>query len=113
MIMPSFRQIFLPYALMNLGDGRFLPLNGNYKPLGAEIRIKGLTAARAEKIGLIDGKNFYYLYDDGTNPQSSTANWRRYEAILAKLMKLEVDHSEGMKSPGRVRRRYVETQEHV
>jgi len=111
MIMPSFRQIFLPYALMNLGDGRFLPLNRNYKPLGAEIRIKGLTAARAEKIGLIDGKNFYYLYDDGTNPQSSTANWRRYEAILERVMKLEIEQADGGRAAARVRRRYVETQE--
>jgi hypothetical protein len=51
--MQSFRRLFLPYALMNMRDGRFLPLNRDYKP--------------------------------ATNPQSSTANWRRYEAILARV----------------------------
>jgi hypothetical protein len=113
MNMHSFRQIFLPYALMNLGDGWFLPLNRNYKPLGPEVKIRGLNGAKAEKIGLKDGKNFYYLYDDASNPQASSANWGRYEAILAKLMKLDVYHADDGKSPGRVRRRYVETQEHV
>jgi hypothetical protein len=111
--MQSFRQIFLPYALMNLGDGRFLPLNRDYKPLGPDVRIKGLTAAKAEKIGLIDGKNFYYLYDDATNPQSSPANWCRYEAILERVMKLEIDQADGGRAAGRVKRRYVETQDHV
>jgi hypothetical protein len=111
--MQSFRRTFLPYALMNMRDGRFLPLNRDNKPLGPEVRIKGLTAARAEKIGLIDGKNFYYLYDDATNPQSSTANWRRYEVTLERVMKLEVDQADGGKRSGRVRRRYVETQDHV
>jgi hypothetical protein len=105
--MPSFRQVFLPYALMNMHDGCFLPVNRNYKPLGPEVKIKGLTAARAEKIGLKDGGNFLYLYDDATNPQASAANWRRYEAILERVMKLEVDHGEGGNSP-RARRRYVE-----
>jgi hypothetical protein len=109
MIMQSFRQIFLPYALMNLHDGWFLPVNRNYKPLGPEVRIKGLTAARAEKIGVKVGENFYYLYDDATNPQISAANWRRFAAILEKLMKLEVDQTEGGTSRGRVRhRRYEE-----
>jgi hypothetical protein len=50
-------------------------LNRNYKPIEAEVRIKGLTAASAEKIDLKDGKNFYYLYDGATNPQASSANW--------------------------------------
>jgi hypothetical protein len=113
MTMPSFRRIFLPYALMNMHDGRFLPLNRDYKPLGPEVRIKALTAARAEKIGLKDGKNFYYLYDDATNPQASAANWRRYEAILASLMKLEVDTESAGKQKGRARRRHVETREYV
>jgi hypothetical protein len=95
-------------TLMNMHDGRFLPLNRDYKPLGPEVRIKRLTAARAEKIGLIDGNNFYYLYDDATNPQSSPANWRRYEEILARVMKFEVDEADGGKPPRRVRRRYDE-----
>ena len=51
--MPSFRQVFLPYALLRLGDGWFLPVNRQYKPLGqSKIKIKGLTDAKAEKLGL-------------------------------------------------------------
>jgi hypothetical protein len=88
--MTSFRQVFLPYALMRLGDGWFLPVD-----------------AKAEKLGLKVGGHCYYLYDDGTNPQASAANWSRYEAILAKLMKLEVDHG-AAGSTGRARRRYEE-----
>jgi hypothetical protein len=109
MIMQNIRRIFLPYALMNMHDGCFLLVNRNYKPLGPEVWIKGLTAARAEKIGLKVGEKFHYLYDDATNPEASDANWRRYEAILARLMKLEVDQAEGGTSRGRVRRpRYEE-----
>ena len=104
---------------MNLGDGWFLPVNRSYKPLGqfgglfvdagahpAKVRIKGLTAARAERLGLMVGGNAYYLYDDGTNPQASAANWSRYEAILSKLMKMEVDCSALAPSPAPPR--YVE-----
>jgi hypothetical protein len=106
--MPSFRQAFLPYALMRLGDGWFLPVNRQYKPLGqSKVKIKGLTDAKAEKLGLKIGGHSYYLYDDATNPQASAANWSRYEVILAKVMKLEVDHGDGGNSPP-ARRRYVE-----
>jgi hypothetical protein len=98
---------------MNMRDGRFLPMNREYKPLGPEVRIKGLTPARAARIGLKDGGNFYYLYDDATQPQSSAENWRRYEQILEKLMKLEIDQVDGGRAAGRVRRRYVEPHEHV
>ena len=105
--MPIFRQIFLPYALMNMHDGWFLPMNREYKPLGPKVRIKGLTAGKAEKIGLKDGGNYYYLYDDATQPQSSAANWHRYEQILEKLMRMEVEEDDG-KSRRVRRRRYVE-----
>src|SRR5665811_2326975 len=98
--MPSFRQVFLPYAFMRLGDGWFLPVNRQYKPLGqSKVKIKGLTDAKAEKLGLTIGGHSYYLYDDATNPQASPANWSRYEAILAKVMKLEVDPAESGNLP--------------
>jgi hypothetical protein len=94
---------------MNMHDGWFLPVNRNYKPLGAEVRIKGLTATRAEKIGLKVGENFYYLYDDATNPQVSAANWRRYEAVLEQVMRLEVEQDDGKPRARVRRRRYAET----
>jgi hypothetical protein len=109
--MRTFRQVFLPYAFIGLGDRCFLPVNRNHKPIGcpddwhdyrdhpSKIRIKNLTPAGAERIGLrgpggaapVEGGDLY-LYDDATDPERSAANWRRYEAILAKLMKLEVQH---------------------
>jgi hypothetical protein len=99
---------------MRLGEGWFLLVNREYKPLGhfsdcgdldtqqAKVRIKGLTDAKAERLGLKIGG---HLYDDGTNPQASAANWRRYEAMLAKLMKLEIDHANSGRTRGRIRRR--------
>jgi hypothetical protein len=108
-----FRQVFLPYGLMNMHDGRFLPMNREYKPLGPEVRIKGLTPARASRIGLKDGGNFYYLYDDATQPQSTPENWRRYEQILEKLMKLAVEPIDGDRSKSAVRRRYSEERQHI
>ena len=101
----NYRKIFLPYAIMALEDGAFLPVNRKYKPLGissrtmvdyeshpTKVKIKGLTPAKAKKIGLKtngDGGN-YYLYDDRTNPERSIENWNRYQAILSKLMKMSV-----------------------
>jgi hypothetical protein len=114
---PTFRQIFLPYTLVNLGDRWFLPVNRSYKPIGcpagwydylahqSKIRIKSLTPARAESIGLrAAGDNdpvegvYLYLYNDATNPENSAANWRRYEAIMARLMKSDVQHFEKRQS---------------
>ena len=71
-------------------DGEYLPLNRFYKPIGVSsdewvdyktdptrIKIKGLTDAKAEKIGLTVSKSqganpdtMYYLYEDATNPPS-------------------------------------------
>jgi hypothetical protein len=113
--MTTFRQIYLPYALMIMSDGCFLPVNREYKPLGqvgemmpgvahrAKVRIKGLTQAKAERIGLKLGGTFLYLYDDATNPQMSAANWQRYEAILERLMKMEIEHTNDSRSRGRAR----------
>jgi hypothetical protein len=61
-LIPTFRQIFLPYVLIGLGDRWFLPANRKYKPIGcppdgwynypSKVRIKDLTPARAARIGL-------------------------------------------------------------
>jgi hypothetical protein len=84
---------------------KILPVNRRYKPLGissgdhvdynthpTKVKIKGFTAARAAKMGLKvnDGATHYHLYDHGTNPEASPANWKRYQLILSKLMKLSV-----------------------
>jgi hypothetical protein len=108
----SFRQVFMPYCVQSLGDGWFIFLNRHYKPLGhprgvfvtyetdaSKVHLKGFTDARACRMGLMPSGECYYLYDDSTNPESSTANWQRYVAILAKLMKYQVDR-EGPKVRG-------------
>lgn len=106
----SYRAIFFPYAIVALKDGTFLPVNRNYKPLGissrdmvdyeshpTRVKIKGLTASRAERLGLKvsadadrNGAMHYHLYNDATNPENSEANWKRYQIVLSKLMKLKV-----------------------
>jgi hypothetical protein len=110
----TFRHIFLPYALMKLGDRWYLPVNRHYKPLGhpggvfadyheAAVLIQGLTPARAKRIGLTSGPQAYYLYDDSNTPDRSAACWRRYEGIMAKLMRLAV--LDKRDAPGRGRAR--------
>lgn len=103
----TYRQVFLPYALVPLSDGSFLPVNRLYKPLGisssewvvyethpTRVKVAGLTARKARAIGLElkeENGSYFYFYGDGTNPERSPANWNRYQAILAKLMKLQVE----------------------
>jgi hypothetical protein len=106
----SFRQIYLPYAIVVLKDGSHLVVNRRYKPLGISAndwidydthptrrKIKGLTDAKAEKVGLKVSKSeggsdtIYYLYNDGTNPEDSSANKQRYDAIITKLLALQTD----------------------
>jgi hypothetical protein len=114
--MATFSRIYLPYVLLVMEDGCVVPLNRDYKPLGqlgdmmpgvahrTKVRIKGLTPAVAERIGLRAGGKFLYLYDDASTPHTSAANWQRYEAILAKLMKMEIADADGGRLPGRAGR---------
>ena len=99
----NFLRIFLPYCIEPAGDGTFLVVNRDYKPIGiltdewvtheghpARVRIKDLTPARAVQIGLSAGPP-YYLYEDSTAPDATPANWRRYENILRRLQKLVIE----------------------
>lgn len=102
----TYRQIFLPYALVPLEDGSFLPVNRLYKPLGiassdfvkyekhpTRVKINGLTARKARSIGLEvkeEAGSYFYFYSDRNNPERSSSNWNRYQAILSKLMKMTV-----------------------
>jgi hypothetical protein len=104
----SFGRIYLPFAIIVLEDGSHMTVNRKYKPLGvassdhveyethpSRAKIKGLTDAGAEKIGMAVHKfpnkpeTTYYLYHDETNPERSAALRARYDAILAKLADLE------------------------
>ena len=105
------RQTHLIYCIHSVGSDDFIFLNRKYKPLGVssddwvkyethetKCKIKGLNDAKAESLGLIVSRSsggeaadvIYYLYDDATNPDRSTANWERYQAILHKVMQLVI-----------------------
>ena len=103
--MHLYRQIFLPYVIQRLDDGRHIVLNRLYKPLGVSdpthldysadrsaLKIQGLTATQAKAISVHgdDDTAEIYLYDDGTTPDSSPANWAAYAARLQRLAKLKV-----------------------
>lgn len=104
----SFRQIYLPYAIVVLNDGSHLVVNRRYKPLGISAsdwidydthptrrKIKGLTDAKAQKLGLKISRaggntdTIYYLYNDGTNPEESAANKKLYDGIVTKLLAMQ------------------------
>lgn len=101
----DFRQVYLPYALQQLADGSYLPVNRRYKPLGVTSgdfvdyeackagRVR-VTPAMARKldvhgVGDLDGPAIY-LYDDSSNPEASKAAWDAYAARLAVLSKAKV-----------------------
>lgn len=101
----TFRGRFLPYCIQPLGDGRYIVLNRDYKPLGfsgelvdynthpSTAEIKGLTAAQLAKIDYrgapgTDGR--IYLYNDGCIPTSSDEHWRAYTARLQTLAGLKL-----------------------
>lgn len=93
------RHVWLPYALMRLADGTYLPVNRQYKPLGttgsgwvdyeqiSEGRIR-ITPALARKlcvrgVGDMDADRIY-LYADASAPRDA-ANWAAYASRLEAL----------------------------
>lgn len=100
------RQLWLPYCLIQLEDGRHIVLNRNYKPLGnptrdwvkyetdpGAVKLKGLTASKAKKISYTESPDLsrIYLYNDGCRPDDGAANWTAYSKRLAVLMSLEAE----------------------
>ena len=99
----DFRSAHLPYCLQMQKDGRYVVLNREYKPIGftttdwvdyekypVAVKIKGLTAKKAEKVsykGSGDLDNIY-LYNDGCVPTKSTKNMQAYLKRLEALAKL-------------------------
>lgn len=95
----------LPYCLQKTGDGRWLLLNRNYKPLGTtnkewvdydthpdrlklHRRTVGAVAKAAVNV-ISDSSNepdVIYLYDDGNIPTESAANWSAYTKLLSLVM---------------------------
>ncbi len=93
--MSTIRKSLLPYAILPARDGSFWLVNRGYQRL-TKVGFGGLTPAKAARIGLFaseHGKS-YHLYDDYSMPEKTINNWARYQAILFKLMKLEIKPAE-------------------
>jgi hypothetical protein len=112
MALSDFFRINLPYGLTKNLKGEWFAFNREYKPLGWNTtdhvneeefpiytKYKGLTEKRIlkiitenERIHRDQNGNIFrfYLYNDGTNPQSSPTHWKKYFEMIKELSKLEV-----------------------
>ncbi len=100
----SFRITHLPYCLARLGDGHFLPLNRNYKPVGTtsrewvdyethpdRVKLRRLGPKTQAKLHAgarpipAKGPAFIHLYTDESCPGTSTKNNAAYFAKIAIL----------------------------
>jgi hypothetical protein len=93
------RQVFLPYCIQQVEDGRYVVLNRNYKPLGFRSRERvdyndyavplRITAKQAAKMSWRgdSGTTMIFFYNDGCIPDSPArlrAYLERY-AVFARL----------------------------
>ena len=102
----DFRSVFMPYCLRKQGDGRYVVLNREYKPVGfftneyvkyeehpVAVRLKGIGPATAAKLswkGSEDIDNIF-LYNDGCIPTASAENMKQYLTKLQLLAKLRIE----------------------
>lgn len=101
--MHDYRQIYMPYCLVRLKDGTYLPVNRRYKPLGTPAdcdwvdydthpapRVK-LTPARIKKLSWKSDpdEGMVFLYEDGCSPNNSSADMHAYMDRVALLLSLE------------------------
>lgn len=100
------RQVFLPYCLQRLEDGRYILLNRYYKPVGVHsdahvvyeqhpscFRFKRALSARQATALSCKGDpsvDVIYLYNDGCVPTKSAANWTAYSKRLERLAAYDV-----------------------
>jgi hypothetical protein len=106
MALHDFRAAYLPYCLKKQKDGRYVPLNREYKPVGfltyawvnyedypVSAKIKGIGPALARKLschGSGDTEEIF-LYHDGCNPIGGDAYMQDYLKKLKLLAKLRVE----------------------
>jgi hypothetical protein len=105
MSLNSFRQVFLPYCLQKLPDGRWVVLNREYKPLGFRtddfvtyedypicVELKGIGPATFEKLSYEGSqhKDCIYLYNDACIPTNSEEHMDAYLKKIRKLAKLKI-----------------------
>jgi hypothetical protein len=102
-MMNSFRQVFLPYWLQKLPDGRWVVLNREYKPLGFRtgawvdyedypicVELKDLKPEKVSFTGHQQYKDRIYLYNDGCIPTDSDKHMKAYLQKIKELAKLEI-----------------------
>lgn len=97
------RSTHFPYCVQRLKDGRYIPLNRYYKPLGIQssewvnyethpgaTSIK-ITPATAKKISWnsSDDLESIFLYNDGCVPTDGAVHMAAYCKRLAVLMKIK------------------------
>lgn len=106
MLKDELRQTHFPYCLDRQGDGSYVLLNRNYKPIGfmtgelvkyenypVGVRIKGMTTKLAAELDVRGRENLerIYLYNDGSNPSGSKQDMKAYLSRLEKLMGLAIE----------------------
>jgi len=101
------RSVYFPYCMERQGDGSWLLLNRNYKPVGlntaafvrcdehpVSVRIGGLTPETLQKLS-VDGKvagGRVYLYLDNGLPTSVPFAARDYLERLTILMQQTIEN---------------------
>ncbi len=101
----TFREVFLPYCVQRVADGRWVVLNRYYKPLGLTTTAwvdyndyalpLNITAKMAQKISDTDlGAGLprcrVWLYSDASAPNISAVNSVAYFRRLAALAKVRI-----------------------
>ena len=106
MPLQTFRQICLPYLIKRHTDGSYSVLNREYSPIGSifshdrehyradhGIDFKGLGPKSLEDLAssFDHDAGTYFLYNDGTLPDSSPAAWASYCERLRKLCRFQLN----------------------
>lgn len=101
------RQVFLPYCLQRLSDGRYILLNRRYKPLGTHagewvdydkhpsaFRFKRSLSGRQAALLSWEGSEdteVVFFYDDGCIPTHGAAKWTAYSKRLERLAGYDIE----------------------
>lgn len=96
--------MFLPYCIEQIEGHGHVVLNRLYKPLGISsrehvdyaphaVRLKGLGPVMAAKLSWKGSPDLrqIHLYNDGSVPTDSAANWDAYQKRLQLLARLPVE----------------------
>lgn len=102
----NFISVYMPYCLEMLGDGRYIVLNREYKPVGffSELPVEnreeypiacsilGITPQVASRLSCEGDHNTnrIYLYLDDCDPKNSEANMDNYLQRLKILAMLKL-----------------------